>query len=191
MPENKPVAVILKKGESPLLVATHDATNEEVTKAVEMAMDPKAVAAAVEKIQDAAVELPLEIIPKLDVVPLHPQAPPEMVAPHQPRPETTTTTTSTGQTAAEEIQTGLRTAGQRTVNLMWETTQMRLALWTIGPSFAVASILALAGKWLGSPELQLASIVFMYGVANLVVGFYFGRTNHQRVGGVGAEVTGR
>jgi len=29
--------------------------------------------------------------------------------------------------------------------------------------------------------------VFLFGVANLVTGFYFGRTNHQRTGGIGPQ----
>lgn len=81
-------------------------------------------------------------------------------------------------------------AGQRTVNLIWETTQMRLALSVIWAALAVASVLALMGKWLGAPDVQLAAVVFLFGVANLVTGFYFGRTNHQRTGGVG-QVQGR
>lgn len=79
------------------------------------------------------------------------------------------------------------TASQREVSLMWETTQMRIAMRVITVSLGVAAIIAVAGRSLGSGELQLASAVFLYGVANLVTGFYFGRTNHTRVGGVGAR----
>jgi hypothetical protein len=43
---------------------------------------------------------------------------------------------------------------------------------------------------MGSIEVQLAAIVFLFGVANLVTGFYFGRTNHQRSGGVGGDLAG-
>lgn len=74
--------------------------------------------------------------------------------------------------------------GQRTVNLIWETTQMKVALSVIWASLAVAAMLSVFGNWLGSPDLQLAAVVFLFGVANLVTGFYFGRTNHQKVGGV-------
>lgn len=79
-----------------------------------------------------------------------------------------------------------KTAGQRTINLIWETTQMRLALSVIWAALLVSSALAVFGGWLGKPDIQLAAIVFLFGVANLVTGFYFGRTNHQRTGGVGA-----
>lgn len=82
------------------------------------------------------------------------------------------------------------TAGQRTINLIWETTQMRIAVSVIWASLFVAALLAVMGMWLGTPDMQLAAIVFLFGVANLVTGFYFGRTNHQRSGGVGGDTAG-
>lgn len=81
----------------------------------------------------------------------------------------------------------LRVEGQRNINLIWETTQQKIALFVIGASLLVSCVLGVFGKWLGSPELQLASIVSIYGAANLVIGFYFGRTNHTKVGGVSVE----
>jgi hypothetical protein len=78
-------------------------------------------------------------------------------------------------------------AGQRAINLIWENTQMKVALSVIWASLGVAGILAVMGRWLGSPDLQLAAVVFLFGVANLVTGFYFGRTNHQRTGGVDGD----
>lgn len=82
------------------------------------------------------------------------------------------------------------TASQRVVNLIWETTQMKIALSVIWGSLAVAGSLAIFGKFLGSPDVQLAAVVFLFGVANLVTGFYFGRTNHARTGGVGGDLAG-
>jgi len=79
------------------------------------------------------------------------------------------------------------TAGQRLVNLMWESTQRQIAIAVIGASLLVALILAVGGKVLGTPDIQLAAVVFLFGVANLVTGFYFGRTNHARTGGVGGD----
>ena len=76
------------------------------------------------------------------------------------------------------------TASQRMVNLIWETTQMKIALSVIWAALLVAVILTTFGRYIGSPELQLAAAVFLFGVANLVTGFYFGRTNHQKIGGV-------
>lgn len=83
-------------------------------------------------------------------------------------------------TASED----LTKAGQRTINLIWENTQMKVALSVIWAALIVSGTLAIMGKVLGTPDIQLAAIVFLFGVANLVTGFYFGRTNHTRVGGV-------
>lgn len=85
---------------------------------------------------------------------------------------------------AEEVR---KTAGQREINLLWENTQMKVALSVIWASLLVALVLAVFGKWIGSADLQLAAVVFLFGVANLVTGFYFGRTNHTRTGGVGVN----
>ena len=67
---------------------------------------------------------------------------------------------------------------------------MRIALSVIWAALAISAVLAIFGKWLGTPDMQLAAIVFLFGVANLVTGFYFGRTNHQRSGGVGGDFAG-
>lgn len=75
--------------------------------------------------------------------------------------------------------------GQRKVNFLWESTQMKIALSVIWGSLLVSAVLAMLGKWIGTPDLQLAAVVFLFGVANLVTGFYFGRTNHTRTGGAG------
>lgn len=85
-------------------------------------------------------------------------------------------------TTAEEDRV---TASQRVVNLIWESTQKQIAQWVIGCALLVAVALAIFGHVLGSNEIQLAAVVFLFGVANLVTGFYFGRTNHQRTGGIG------
>lgn len=82
----------------------------------------------------------------------------------------------------------LASAGHRAINAIWETTQMRVALSVIWGSLGVAAALSVFGKWLGSPDLQLAAVVFLFGVANLVTGFYFGRTNHVRTGGIGGDM---
>ncbi len=91
--------------------------------------------------------------------------------------------------------------GQRRINLLWERTQAIIALSVVEVSLAVGAVMILRdaggltgpGTTAGSPG-SLA-FVFLASVANLVIGFYFGRTNHQRIGGVGAqtpsEVLGR
>lgn len=77
------------------------------------------------------------------------------------------------------------TAGQRAVNMVWESTQRQIALSVIGSSLFTSVVISVFGGMLNIPtDLRLAAAVFLFGVANLVTGFYFGRTNHQRVGGV-------
>lgn len=94
--------------------------------------------------------------------------------------------------AAQAVETGqeLKAAGQRQINLIWENTQMRIAMSVIWTSLLTSLVLSIGGKYFGSDDVQLAAIVFLFGVANLVTGFYFGRTNHQRSGGVGGEAAG-
>lgn len=89
-------------------------------------------------------------------------------------------------TTPEEDRT---TESQRQTSMMWESNQRDIARMVVGASTMVASSLSICGRMLGSENLQLASAIFLYGVANLVIGFYFGRTNHSRVGGVGASDT--
>lgn len=75
------------------------------------------------------------------------------------------------------------TEGQRHVNLMWEGTQRLIALSVIFVALTVAAWLAVTSE----TDTKTAASVFLYGVANLVIGFYFGRTNHARVGGIQNE----
>jgi len=66
-----------------------------------------------------------------------------------------------------------KTAGQRRINVIWETTQAIIAV-----TITLACIYTAATKI----EATVLSNAFF-----LVIGFYFSRTNHQRVGGVGAD----
>lgn len=70
-------------------------------------------------------------------------------------------------TAAED----LRTQGQRRVNLIWETTQAVIAV------LVTAAMVCLA--WTGKTSELLASAFGM------IVGMYFQRTNHTKIGGIG------
>lgn len=62
------------------------------------------------------------------------------------------------------------TLGQRRINLIWEGTQSLVALIVTGANVYAAIK--------GIESAALSNAFF------LIVGFYFGRTNHQRVGGV-------
>jgi hypothetical protein len=75
----------------------------------------------------------------------------------------------------------LHSASQRAVNRTWEGTQRLIALSVTLASLGVSSWLSIMGQ---TESVQTAALVFVFGVANLVIGFYFGRTNHERVGGV-------
>jgi hypothetical protein len=75
-------------------------------------------------------------------------------------------------------QEDLTTAGQRRVNLIWEYTQAAIALMIVGACVVVASLLAIKGRTSEFPVI-LTSLVM------LVIGFYFSRTNHAAIGGVG------
>jgi len=74
----------------------------------------------------------------------------------------------------QQTETTLRTAGQRRINIIWEYTQAMIAGTISVTVLGVAAILALR------PETQVGAFVFLTGAANLVIGFYFGRTNHAR-----------
>jgi len=69
-----------------------------------------------------------------------------------------------------------RTSGQRRINIIWEVTQAFIAT-----SITGAFIFA---KLSGIETSALDNTFFM------VVGFYFGRTNHARTGGIGGDRSG-
>jgi hypothetical protein len=62
------------------------------------------------------------------------------------------------------------TASQRSINLIWEVTQA-----------VIASAITLAEIYISVRQIDAPTISNAF---FLIVGFYFGRTNHQRVGGV-------
>lgn len=70
------------------------------------------------------------------------------------------------------------TLGQRRINIIWELTQAFVAIAVTLATLWVAGNLALKDQGQTAAFLLLSNAFF------LVIGFYFGRTNHQRVGGV-------
>jgi hypothetical protein len=90
-------------------------------------------------------------------------------------------------------QEDLVTAGQRHINLIWETTQSRIALISIISSQAVnmGVILALLFKTGETTPATIAVITASIAAMNLtvgiIIGFYFSRTNHSAIGGVGKK----
>lgn len=88
---------------------------------------------------------------------------------------------SVPRTTAEEDR---KTAGQRRVNILWEVTQSLIALVVTGQTLRVAGSLAL------KEQAETAAFLLLSNAFFLVIGFYFGRTNHQRSGGVGGDAAG-
>lgn len=89
-------------------------------------------------------------------------------------------------TTAEENKTS---HGQRRINLIWESQQAVIASLVVGTVLYVSARITLVILDLQATENQQAMAVTAYmllsNIINLVIGFYFGRTNHQKVGGVG------
>lgn len=97
---------------------------------------------------------------------------PPGTVPHVEHPVAPTTTT----------QEDLTTAGQRKINLIWERTQSVIAISVTILTLGVAAALAIL-----YPDRQIPTI---FSVAfGTVIGFYFSRTNHQQIGGVGWKPT--
>ena len=89
-----------------------------------------------------------------------------------PVPPTTTT------------QEDLVTAGQRKVNLIWEYTQSAVTILVVLANMVVATYHGLNVSNAGvvdSHPVILSSALF------LILGFYYSRTNHTSIGGVGAQ----
>lgn len=77
------------------------------------------------------------------------------------------------QTTAEQ---DLKSAGQRHINLIWESNQARIALIVVVANVLYVFAVPFLPKNDPSGGTLLANAFF------LVIGFYFGRTNHARVG---------
>ena len=79
-----------------------------------------------------------------------------------------------------------KTAGQRAINLKWESTQQIIAITvTIAVLFICGFIVVY-----GEPSLRQAAFLFLTNMAVLVITTYFQRTNHTRSGGIGGDSAG-
>lgn len=82
--------------------------------------------------------------------------------------------------ATTTYQQDLITAGQRRINLIWEVTQSAIAIIVVLSNMIVAVRNGLRPSGSASEfPIILSSALF------LIVGFYFSRTNHAAIGGVG------
>lgn len=77
------------------------------------------------------------------------------------------------------------TTGQRRINFIWEVTQAIIALSVTLTTLRVAASLSL------KDNAQTATFLLLSNAFFLVIGFYFGRTNHQKVAGVSDGDAGR
>lgn len=76
------------------------------------------------------------------------------------------------------VEEDLHSLGQRRINLVWEYTQSFVALLIV--------FTTCVGIFIGR-VMQGSVVPFpaeWWTIVGLVIGFYFGRTNHSRVGGV-------
>lgn len=71
----------------------------------------------------------------------------------------------------------LAVARHQKINMVWEYTQAFIANTVIVTVLGTCCFIAVTTKDEGK---RTASLLFMTGLANLVAGFYFGRTNHSR-----------
>jgi len=81
----------------------------------------------------------------------------------------------------KETEDALVSAGQRRVNRIWEFTQSYISISVTTTGLLVSAVLTLRLGDTSSAFNLLSNTMFV------VIGFYFGRTNHQRTGGVGAN----
>jgi hypothetical protein len=73
---------------------------------------------------------------------------------------------------------------QREVNKIWEYTQAVIALLVTAAALSVCVILALKGE-------SKDALILVSGAFFLIIGSYFQRTNHTKVGGVQLPYQGR
>jgi len=84
----------------------------------------------------------------------------------------------------DRAEEALRAQGQRRINGVWEITQSLVAIAvTCATLYASVSMMK-------NVELGKTAFVFLTNVFFVVIGFYFGRTNHQRTGGIGGDTAG-
>jgi len=82
--------------------------------------------------------------------------------------------TSNNLPAATTSEEDRYTASQRTINHIWEVTQAAIAVSVTLATLGVAAVLLLRNSGESGVFTLLSNAFF------LIIGFYFGRTNHSR-----------
>lgn len=77
------------------------------------------------------------------------------------------------------------TAGQRRINLIWEHTQAAIALMVCLCTMAAGMITVIATMFYDKADAQIPTILAV--AFGTVIGFYFSRTNHTAIGGIGKK----
>lgn len=72
-------------------------------------------------------------------------------------------------------------AGQRKINMIWEVTQAYIAFVVVTVNMVAGMIFTVRQKDFSDYPFILSSSLF------LIIGFYFSRTNHTAIGGVGKQ----
>ena len=80
--------------------------------------------------------------------------------------------------ASTTFQQDLTFAGQRRINLIWEYTQAAIAIGVVIVALIAAVVAMMLDKEVSA---------FLSFVCGNVVGFYFSRTNHAAIGGIGVK----
>lgn len=85
------------------------------------------------------------------------------------------------------------TLGQRNINLIWETTQSRIALISVYVGIGINTIIPVCMLFI-TGEVEVARIAIVGSCLNtisttvgIIIGFYFSRTNHSTIGGTGKK----
>lgn len=80
--------------------------------------------------------------------------------------------------ARTTFQQDLTTSGQRQINLIWERTQALIAVLVV----VATMVCGVVGMIYNMPVPTIMAVAF-----GTVVGFYFSRTNHAAIGGIGQK----
>jgi len=89
----------------------------------------------------------------------------------------------------KESQQDKTTEGQRAINLLWERTQSKIALFVVMFTVIVNGAVTLLLVWykLDMTAGQAMGVAFLNMICGVVISFYFSRTNHAAIGGIGSK----
>lgn len=77
------------------------------------------------------------------------------------------------------------TEGQRRINLIWESVQGFIAICVTATTVFVLAAMTLREQDVTANQLIAVSQLVV--MATLILSFYFSRTNHQAIGGIGSK----